>query len=218
MPRRVYSGYRIVRNAPNLKDGRAVWGQLPVADAEMQIFVETPTGRTIALKVERRATTEDVKANVQGKEGIPPDQQHLIFVDRQLEDGHALADCTTTKRPPCAWRACGVASSPSSTSSPASPSSLPAGPEMQLRQEDLSQVLCSPAPPRCLLPQEVQPHRQPAGSHLPEEGQTRAFHPLFLGRQGGLLHESQGPGASVSLSLKNNSNKCTKFEAGPDKR
>ncbi|XP_058549210.1 ubiquitin-ribosomal protein eL40 fusion protein-like [Neofelis nebulosa] len=63
----------------------------------MQIFVETPTGKTIALKVERRATTEDVKANVQGKEGIPPDQQHLIFVDRQLEDGRALADCATHK-------------------------------------------------------------------------------------------------------------------------
>ncbi|XP_047684969.1 ubiquitin-60S ribosomal protein L40-like [Prionailurus viverrinus] len=63
----------------------------------MQIFVETPTGKTIALHVERRATTEDVKANVQGKEGIPPDQQHLIFVDRQLEDGRTLADCTTHK-------------------------------------------------------------------------------------------------------------------------
>ncbi|VFV22628.1 rl402_trycr ame: full=ubiquitin-60s ribosomal [Lynx pardinus] len=63
----------------------------------MQIVVETPTGKTIALQVERRATTEDVKANVQGKEGIPPDQQHLIFVDRQLEDGRALADRTTHK-------------------------------------------------------------------------------------------------------------------------
>ncbi len=75
-----------------IRPSSALNAALLVPRGGMQLFVKTLTGKTVSIEVEEGESIEDVKAKIAEKEGIPPEQQRIIFGGQQLQDGKTIDD------------------------------------------------------------------------------------------------------------------------------
>ena len=63
-----------------------------IENSSKQIFIKTLQGKSITLDVNDNDTIESIKKKIMDIEGIPQDQQRLVFNGKQLEDGNTLKD------------------------------------------------------------------------------------------------------------------------------
>mmetsp|Transcript_73416 Transcript_73416/g.147842 ORF Transcript_73416/g.147842 Transcript_73416/m.147842 type:complete len:131 (+) Transcript_73416:92-484(+) len=71
------------------QSSRGVLGRLR---GGMQLMVKTLDGKTVTVEAEEEDTIEDIKNKIMEKEGVPVDQQRLIFGGKQLDSDKTLAD------------------------------------------------------------------------------------------------------------------------------
>jgi ubiquitin len=83
--------FGVPKNVPQASSCSALNSALNMRGG-MQLFVKTLTGKTVSIEVEEGESIEDVKAKIAEKEGIPPEQQRLIFGGQQLQDAKTLDD------------------------------------------------------------------------------------------------------------------------------
>ena len=109
----------------------AAMAQARAASPGLRIFVKTLTGKTLSVDAYEADTVADIKFVIQGREGIDPGQQRLVFRGKQLEDDRTLGDYSIANDDAVqlvlrAWRLVAVAARPGKDlTRPQAPPSLP---------------------------------------------------------------------------------------------